>query len=365
MLRLLESRGFAPRIAVWEITLACDMRCRHCGSRAGKGRVDELSTEEALALCGALADEGCVHLTLSGGEPLLREDWPRLAEALTSRGVLVNAISNGRRFDRALAEQVKAAGLHDIGFSIDGLEQTHTYVRRVAGHWRKLLGNFELCRELGIPSAAITMVHRRNLHELPELHGILAERGVEVWQLQIGVPSGNMADQPDMVLEPRQVLELVPMVAELRRRPGPRVDVGDNIGYYGGYEAELRADECTGPRGYWTGCQAGCSVVGIESDGAIKGCLSLPSARNHEDAFIEGTIRERSFHEIWHDPDAFAYNRRFAREELEGFCRTCEFAEVCRGGCSWAAYAFGGRFDSSRYCYHRLLAEEAADGQAG
>ena len=47
-----------PIIAVWEITLRCDLACRHCGSRAGRQRPDELSTEEALDLVRQLAEIG-------------------------------------------------------------------------------------------------------------------------------------------------------------------------------------------------------------------------------------------------------------------------------------------------------------------
>ncbi|NVB81718.1 MAG: heme biosynthesis protein, partial [Kofleriaceae bacterium] len=43
-------------LAVWEITLACDLACGHCGSRAGRARPDELSTAEALSLVDQLAD---------------------------------------------------------------------------------------------------------------------------------------------------------------------------------------------------------------------------------------------------------------------------------------------------------------------
>src|SRR5712671_4515982 len=45
-----RDRQARPIYAVWEITLACDLACRHCGSRAGRARPDELSTEACLDL---------------------------------------------------------------------------------------------------------------------------------------------------------------------------------------------------------------------------------------------------------------------------------------------------------------------------
>src|SRR5258706_4712396 len=67
--------GVRPIYAVWEITLACDLACRHCGSRAGKARPDELSTAECLDLVRQMKELGVFEVTLIGGEADLRDDW--------------------------------------------------------------------------------------------------------------------------------------------------------------------------------------------------------------------------------------------------------------------------------------------------
>jgi MoaA/NifB/PqqE/SkfB family radical SAM enzyme len=67
---------------VWELTLQCDLACRHCGSRAGRKRPDELSTEEALDLVRQMAELGTKEVTLIGGEAYLREDWVTVAKAI-------------------------------------------------------------------------------------------------------------------------------------------------------------------------------------------------------------------------------------------------------------------------------------------
>ncbi len=88
MIKLYERLGFKPRQAVWELTLRCNLRCRHCGSRAGRARDDELTLEEMLRVADALAELECRFVTLSGGEPLMRPEWPLIAERLISHGVL-------------------------------------------------------------------------------------------------------------------------------------------------------------------------------------------------------------------------------------------------------------------------------------
>jgi radical SAM protein with 4Fe4S-binding SPASM domain len=357
MIPLLQRLGYRPYNVVWELTLACDLNCRHCGSRAGSARPDELTGPEALRLCEELVALGTRRVTLAGGEPTLRQDWPLIANALTSKGVRVNMLSNGRSWDADKARMAKLYGLESVAFSLDGCEATHRYVRRVPGHFEQLLAAIDLTRAAGVQVGVVTMLNRRNLGELEQLRALLADHDVASWQLQLGNPSGNMADHPDLVIEPADLLDIVPRIAALKQLPGrPRVYVGDNIGYFGEYEPILRDRSRVVP--FWVGCRAGCHVLGIESNGNIKGCLSLPSERNREDRFLEGNVRERSLGEIWKDPEAFAYNRRFDPEQLGGYCRRCEYAEICRGGCGWTSFSHTGELGGNPYCYHRQLMEK-------
>jgi len=360
LLAFLQRLGYRPYQVVWEITLACDLNCRHCGSRAGRPRDDELSTPEALRLCRDLAELGTRRVTLAGGEPTLRQDWPMLADALVSRGIHVNLLTNGRSWDKDKARQAKLFGLESVAFSIDGCERTHDYIRRSEGQWQALLEAIDLTRAQGVQVAVVTQINRRNMGELEQMRDVLAEHDVASWQLQLGIPSGNMADNRDLVVEPGDMLDLVPRIAALKQLPGrPRVYPADNIGYYGEHEPVLRDRSKVVP--FWVGCRAGCTVLGIESNGDIKGCLSLPSSRNQEDRFREGNIRQRPLKEIWRDPDAFAYNRKFTPQQLQGFCRQCEYGEICRGGCNWTAFSHTGDCGGNPYCYYRQLKE----GEAG
>jgi len=363
MISVLKQMGFRPRTAVWELTLACNLRCRHCGSRAGRPRSDELPTPRALELCRELADLGCRQVTLGGGEPTLRKEWPVIASALVERGIKVNMTTNGLKWTPTLAKQIKTFGLESICFSVDGLAGTHEYIRRVKGHFRKIFAAIDMCHDMGIACSIITSVTRRVIPELEPLRDMLTEHHVRSWQIQLGNPTGYMEENPDLVISPEDVLEIVPLVARLRQESKrPRIYVGDNIGYYGGLEEYLRHKKAMVP--FWIGCHAGCQVIGIESNGNIKGCQSLPSAMNNVDAFVEGNILEHPLKAIWNDPKAFQYNREFKLDDLAGFCRSCENAEICRGGCSWTAFAHTrSRYDNP-YCYHRQIHEKAeAEGK--
>jgi radical SAM protein with 4Fe4S-binding SPASM domain len=135
------------------------------------------------------------------------------------------------------------------------------------------------------------------------------------------------------------------------------VHIGDSVGYYSPEERLLRHRR--GTIGHWSGCYAGCQAIGIQSDGGIKGCLSLQPREGEEDRFIEGNVHECSLEEIWFRPGAFSYNRDFNTDDLSGDCATCSFAEVCRGGAKCVAQAFHGDVGCDPLCYHAALMKQA------
>ncbi|MBQ1519980.1 MAG: radical SAM protein, partial [Clostridia bacterium] len=80
---------FRLRSCVWEITLACCFSCAYCGSKAGRARENELTTEECLSVADQLAALGCRRVSMIGGEVFMRPDWDKIIARLTSRGVRV------------------------------------------------------------------------------------------------------------------------------------------------------------------------------------------------------------------------------------------------------------------------------------
>lgn len=353
MRKLLEALKFRPRTCVWEITLRCNLNCLHCGSRAGKARGAELSTEEALDLADQLADLGPNLVTLSGGEPLLRDDWPQITRRLVDRGINVNLISNGILLDEDTVSSAREVGLKNFLFSLDGTASSHDRIRNRKGAFELLDRTTRICREQGFPFAAVTQVCRLNRGELEEMYEQVKEWGAFAWQVQPSIPMGNYLDNPGLVLEPEDLPEVYPRLAalfELAEREG-KVEpyAADGIGYFGDVEPVFRR---RGEPGFWYGCMAGCQVIGLEANGNVKPCLTMQS-----DDYIVGNIRERALREIWEDDESFAFNRKFEPEMLEGFCATCRYGEICRAGCRWQALCSSGSLFDNRYCYYRVQQE--------
>ncbi len=351
MLDLIQRLGYYPKHCVWELTLACNMSCLHCGSTAGSRRPVELTAAQCLGVADELVTLGCEKVSLSGGEPTLAPHWDRLAAHLRRAAVRVNIVTNGWSWTAEQTARARDAGLENVAFSLDGPEQAHDTVRR-PGSFRRLLRAIDDCAAAGLPVGVITHINQLNCRQLEQVRELLAQLPVAFWQLQLGVATGQAAGQPGLILPPEALLWLVPQLAHLRTSQvdRPRVFVAENVGYYGNYEQALRGEQ--GHLPFFVGCQAGCRVIGIQSDGGVKACMSLPSGGAAAERFVEGYLTSEPLTTLWRREDAFALNRRFAVDRLGGFCASCRHGDICRGGCSWLAYSSSGSCHHNRYCFY-------------
>jgi radical SAM protein with 4Fe4S-binding SPASM domain len=345
-----------PLYAVWELTMKCDQPCQHCGSRAGHARPVELSTEEVLAVGEDLSRLGCREVVLIGGEAYLREDIHTIVRFLSERGLRVCMQTGGRAMTRERARRLREAGLFGIGVSVDGTAEIHDELRGNRGSHAAAMRALEAAAAEGLRISSNTQINRLNMRVLPQIARELRQKGVEAWQVQLTVPMGRAADRPEWIVEPYHVVSIIDTLAAIQREAveehrgdGPVFDVvaGNNIGYFGPHEALLRSRP-GGVETHWVGCQAGVSGIGIESDGTVKACPSLPTA-----PYAGGNVRELKLQDIWEHAEAVRFTRDRTEEELWGFCRTCYYAPYCRAGCAWTAHCTLGRRGNNPFCYHR------------
>jgi radical SAM protein with 4Fe4S-binding SPASM domain len=338
------SGAWRPRTCVWELTLACNCHCVHCGSSAGTARESELTTEEALRVIEELRRLGCESITLSGGEPLMRPDWPLLGRAIRAAGIGLEMITNGLCAE-AQADAIAKAGFFGVTFSVDGPAAVHDELRGVPGAFQRLMLGAQALKERNVRIGAVTQINKRNLDALEELHDCLLVRAFDGWQWQLTMPAGRAREFSDtLCLPPSALPEVERKLLAIRRWSPLFLQAADNIGYMSPNEPLLRT--CPGePMRFWSGCAAGLTGVGITSDGNVRGCLAQPPEAN------EGNLRRRTLTEIWHDAKSFAYNRKFDVSDLRGACETCAFGRICRGGCTSLAWAVSPENPrSNHYC---------------
>ncbi len=352
VLRRLQVRNdsLRPAYVVWELTLRCDQPCTHCGSRAGDARERELTTLEAIEVVKQLAAMNTDEVVLIGGEAYLHDGFLDILSALTRSGIRATMTTGGRGMTADLARNMKACGVYGVSVSIDGLEETHDLMRAARGSFASATAALGHLRSAGIIAMANTNINRLNAADLEPLYEHLRAQKIASWQVQVTAPLGRAADRPEMLLQPWDLLDIVPRIAKLKERAfadGILMMPGNNLGYFGPEEALLRS---TTPDGsdHFRGCTAGRFVMGIESNGSVKGCPSLQTAH-----YVGGNVRKTSIREIWDDAPELAFTRARSPDDLWGFCKTCAFAEPCMGGCTFTAHAIMGRPGNNPYCHFR------------
>jgi radical SAM protein with 4Fe4S-binding SPASM domain len=338
-----------PTSCFWEITDACNLRCLHCEADAGRRSADELTTAEALGVAARLQQLGCRSVHLTGGEPLVRDDWPVIARRLHELGLEVTLISNGTLIDAEVIRRMRQAGVSGLSISLDGEREVHDALRVPArsfpgSRYDAAIRALGLAVGTGLKTAVITQVHRRNLRALARMYAGLAELAITVWQVQLCMPLGRaLRHARDYLLTPEDLPELEETLAELVERSQLRIAVADNIGYYGRREPTLRGS-VRATKSFWLGCLAGCRVLALGASGDVKGCPSHPRK------LVVGNLRQTPLEEIWADARRFAYNTEWDESRLEGKCRECAHRQLCRAGCTTMAYAVTGSIHQNPYC---------------
>jgi radical SAM protein with 4Fe4S-binding SPASM domain len=344
-----------PKLAVWEFTLACDQKCVACGPRAGRARADELTTEEALRLVDDLAELGVGEVDLIGGEAYLRADVLLVIRAIRQAGMKASMVTGGLNLTRARADALVEAGLQLVSVSIDGGERSHDALRRTPGGWRRAFAALGHAKAAGAVISANTQINATSRHDLPELADRIADAGVRSWQMFLTIPHGNAADHPELLLQPYELLEVFAVLERVipqARARGIQIWPGNNLGYFGPLEHELRRAQ--NQAAHYRGCQAGLTGIGIEADGMVKSCPSLGGPSN-----TGGSWREHGLRALWERTEPMRYVEERTIDDLWGYCRECYYASTCMAGCTATSEPLLGRPGNNPYCHHRALELDA------
>lgn len=330
---------------VWEITSQCNMNCIHCGSDCNceiKGK--ELSTNECLEVIEDLSDLGCKIIIFSGGEPLLRKDLPTLISACHLQGISSAVISNAYLVNETNIKMIKALRLKAFGISVDAADDyIKDYIRGKKNAFKHVQRAIKLLIDNEIPPSIVTTVHKLNFDQLPKIRDFLINNGVKLWQIQYGDNIGRLPKE--WKLTEAQYVETAKFIYNTKKMyPNDTLYVSgvDVFGYMSDFSRRIQ--------GRWYGCVGGIKTAGISADGSVRACLSL-----QEDKYIQDNVRNRPFKEIWNDKNMFKETRCFNCQTLTGYCRNCEFASLCKGGCYRASTINGGRCNP--FCLYKFEKE--------
>jgi MoaA/NifB/PqqE/SkfB family radical SAM enzyme len=171
-------------------TYRCNEACPMCNVRSLAGKRDEIGTERMLALVGQFAELGVSGVSVTGGEPLMREDILLVVSHMKAKGLPVSMSTNGLLLaEGGLAGQLLATGIDSVAVSIDGATPArHDASRGRAGAFEKSLAGIENLlaarrdRKAGSRPALITMaavLSPANIGEFEDILKLAVRLGVD------------------------------------------------------------------------------------------------------------------------------------------------------------------------------------------
>lgn len=335
-------------VVVWNITNRCNLKCRHCYAHA-KARPDdnELSTAEGRQLIDDLAAYKAPVLLFSGGEPLMREDLPELAEYAVKKGMRAVISTNGTLIDRDMAAVLKKIGLSYVGISLDGRREINDVFRGVDNAFDQAMRGIDHCREAGIKVGLRFTINKFNAAEIPAMFDIVEQHRIPricFYHLVYAGRGSAMIDSDLTRAESRRAVDLIlDRTRDLHDRGLPKevltVDNHADGPYI--YLRLLKEDP-----------DRAAQVLELlkmnegNSSGRGIGCVSW-DGEVYADQFWRhhsfGNVRQRPFSTIWEDTTEPLMARLKEKSKyVQGRCAKCRWLDVCAGNFRVRAEAFFG-----------------------
>jgi radical SAM protein with 4Fe4S-binding SPASM domain len=321
--QLLEESGALsrrlPLDGTVETTFRCNLRCVHCyvnePAHDEAARERELSSGRLERLVDEIVEQGCLEVLFTGGEVLLRPDFPGVYLHAWGRGLRVTVFTNGTLITDKIADLFEAHRPACIEISLYGMtRETYERVTCVPGSFDKCLAGIRRLQERGVPFKLKTMVLSWNRHELEAMRDFAAGLGVGF--------------RHDSLLNAR-------VDCGANRNPELQVAAADAVAADLGDEAARRkhADsfraalaEGSVPAGDEVySCGAGQIGFTVDPYGRLQLCQL--SRRSSFD------LRDDSFARGWND---FLPALRARTWQSNSVCRSCSLRPVC-GSCPGAA----------------------------
>ena len=346
----------APFLIVWDFTSICNLKCKHCYASAGKKMSGELTTKQAKEVVDQLDKAGVVAIALSGGEPLLRPDFFKIAKYIHDKGMYVSVATNGTLITKEIARKMKEAGIEYAEISLDHPDaDKHDEFRGMKGAWDLTVQGIKNCVEAGILTAIATTITKHNYGRIPGMVDLALKLKVDRMIAFNFIPTrrGKEIEKIDITPEEREnllnylydkleednglfVFSTSPCYARISME---RTIRGSQAGVAPTHFAAVPLEgKAVALADFIGGCGAGRNYCSIEYNGDIQPCVFIP--------IKVGNVLRDGFQNVWeHSP---ILNRMRDREQLQGGCSKCEYKYIC-GGCRARGYAHTGDIMGSDY----------------
>lgn len=289
-----------------DLTHRCNLSCLHCytGEHSADIHATEMDTKTILSLLDEICDAGCLYLLLTGGDPLLRPDFPEIYRHAKEKGFLMTVFTNGTLISNSVAKLFEELPPRFVEISLYGAtEQTYEQITGVKGSYQKCLSGIKKLLEHRIPVRLKTVLMTLNSHEFSDIEKMAKDFGVQF--------------RFDAAIFPRLNGDMSPL--DLRVSPAEAVDKEFSaIDRVGRWEKYLGIHQYGSSSQDLYQCSAGVTGFYIDPSGGLRPCLMTTT--------LSYDLLKGSFFSGWKEITSRI------RQEKAGHdfaCTTCERKLLC------------------------------------
>lgn len=328
----MSSAGFtlSDPVPFWvlaELTYACPLQCGYCSNPLNFAdvRQRELTTAEWISTLQQARALGAVQLGLSGGEPCVRPDLEDIVAAARELGFYTNLLTSTVGLTEARIAALQKNGLDHIQVSVQGVDARSNDFFAGTECFRHKLSMAQAIRAAGIPMVLNFVVHRHNIHQIPDLLELARSLDAEAVELANCQYAGWALHNINALLpSAAQLQEAENHVQDFRQRypdAMPVLFVVPDL-------VERKPRPCLNG---W-----GSMMMSIAPDGRVSPCQGV---FNFPEIALPN-VRDSSLQAIWQTSELF--NRYRGLSWLPEPCRSCDKKESDFGGCRCQALALTG-----------------------
>ena len=328
-------RSGTPLAGNFELTPRCNFDCRMCyvhlSAQEQQRRGRELSADEWLGIAETARSRGMLFLLLTGGEPLIREDFPYLLTELKQMGLLVSVNSNGSLIQGELLEIFRHEPPYRFNITLYG--GGNAAYERLCGRpaYDRVIANIRALKEIGVDVKMNVSLTPYNAGDMEAIYAAAQELGTPMQLATYMFPpirrDEDMVGRNDRFTAEEAACQAVRwdrlrFTAEEFRQRAEALGKG----------LSLPAEEvCEGTPGEGISCRAGRSAFWINWQGIMTPCGMMTEPRF--------SVPELGFDSAWEATKAAA-----AAIRLPGECRGCAYRHACHA-CAAMCVTETGRFD--------------------
>jgi len=305
-----------------EITARCNNNCRHCyinlPAADKEAKEKEFSLQEIQGIGTEAVSLGALWCLITGGEPLLRDDFPDIYLYLKKKGLLISVFTNATLVTKEHIKLFKEYPPRDIEVSVYGCsKESYEGVTRKAGSFAAFRRGLKLLMKSGLNVRLKAMALRSNLHEQPAIARFCRERTKDYFRFDPFLHlryDGNPVRNAEIKAERLSPEEIVALEQSDPERFQALEKGCDKL-----IDQQFSHTTCN----HLFHCGAGSDSFSLSYDGLFRLCSSLW----HPDCVYD--LKQGTLTDAW---QCFIPQVRAMQSERDEFlktCRVCPLINLC------------------------------------